>query len=174
MRRRRMMLVPCLLPGWQLAVAQERNKVLEEVLVTAQHRTESAQSTPISLYTMNAEQLEKQRVTGISGLTSKVPSLSIDTFPSNNQTLRLFIRGVGLTDTQVTQDAAVGVYLNGVYIARSTGLAFDVAELERLEVLRGPQGTLYGRNTTGGDIKLITQKPDVDNFTVGQSVRGWK
>ncbi|MFT4518400.1 MAG: iron complex outermembrane receptor protein [Halioglobus sp.] len=152
------------------ALAEESETSLEEVLVTAQHRTESAQSIPISLFTMNAQQLEKQRITGIDSLNGLVPNLNIDRFPANNQTLRLFIRGVGLTDTQITQDAAVGVYLNGAYIARSTGLAFDVADLERIEILRGPQGTLYGRNTTGGAIRLITRKPDVENFNFEQTL----
>ncbi len=159
-----------LIAGSQWGFANDRSKVLEEVIVTAQHRSESAQSTPISLFTMDAEQLEKQRVNGIANLNALVPNLAIDTFPANNQTLRLFIRGVGLTDTQITQDAAVGVYLDGVYIARSTGLAFDVADLARIEVLRGPQGALYGRNTTGGAIKLITKKANVDDFTFDQTL----
>ncbi|GAB5451337.1 MAG: TonB-dependent receptor [Halioglobus sp.] len=152
------------------ATARANNAVLEEVIVTAQHRQQSARSTPISLFTMDAEQLEKQRISSITNLNGLVPNLTIDSFPSNNQTLRLFIRGVGLTDTQITQDAAVGVYLNGAYIARSTGLAFDVADLERIEILRGPQGTLYGRNTTGGAIKLISRKPDSQAFTFDQTL----
>src|SRR6056297_4043886 len=147
------LLAAALLPWQQLqAAAVSRGDALEEVLVTAQHREESAQTTPISLFTMNAQQLEKQRISNIGNLNGLVPNLTIDNFPANNQTLRVFIRGVGLTDTQITQDPAVGVYLNDAYIARSTGLAFDVADLERIEVLRGPQGTLYGRNTTGGAI----------------------
>ena len=152
------------------AVAQGRETELEEVIVTAQHREESAMSTPISLFTLNAEQLEKQRISGISNLNGLIPNLTIDSFPANNQTLRLFIRGVGLSDTQITQDPAVGVYLNGAYIARSAGLTFDVADLERIEVLRGPQGTLYGRNTTGGAIKLITKEPDLNDVAFDQTL----
>jgi iron complex outermembrane receptor protein len=154
----------------QQAMAQNRSSMLEEVTVTAQHRTESVISTPVSLFTMNTEQLEKHRIDSIADLNGLVPNLNIDSFPANNQTLRLFIRGVGLSDTQITQDPAVGVYLNGAYIARSTGLTFDVAELQRIEVLRGPQGTLYGRNTTGGAIKLITRKPDLDALTFDQTL----
>jgi iron complex outermembrane receptor protein len=170
MRLRSTALLAVLMPFATSATAQGRESVLEEVLVTAQHREESAMSTPISLFTMNAEQLEKQRITSISSLNGLVPNLNIDTFPANNQTLRLFIRGVGLTDTQITQDPAVGVYLNGAYIARSAGLTFDVADLERIEVLRGPQGTLYGRNTTGGAIKLITSKPDLQDLSFAQTL----
>ncbi len=164
------LLAAALLPWQQLqAAAVSRGDALEEVLVTAQHREESAQTTPISLFTMNAQQLEKQRISNIGNLNGLVPNLTIDNFPANNQTLRVFIRGVGLTDTQITQDPAVGVYLNDAYIARSTGLAFDVADLERIEVLRGPQGTLYGRNTTGGAIRLITKRPDVTALTFDQN-----
>ena len=171
MRRHLALLAAVLLPWQQLqAATASRGNVLEEVLVTAQHREESAQTTPISLFTMNAEQLEKQRISNISNLNGLVPNLNIDNFPANNQTLRVFIRGVGLTDTQITQDSAVGVYLNDAYIARSTGLAFDVADLERIEVLRGPQGTLYGRNTTGGAIRLITKRPEPGKLTFDQTL----
>jgi iron complex outermembrane receptor protein len=170
MRLPQVALVASLLPFTQQAITQERDSVLETVLVTAQHRTEPALSTPLSLFTMNTEQLEKQRIDSISDLNGLVPNLSIDNFPANNQTLRLFIRGVGLTDTQVTQDPAVGVYLNGAYIARSAGLTFDLADLERIEVLRGPQGTLYGRNTTGGAIKLITKQPDLEQLSFDQTL----
>lgn len=151
-------------------VSAQQSNTLEEMIVTAQHREESAQSTPISLFTFSATQLENQRITSIENLSGLVPNLSIDSFPSNNQALRLFIRGVGLTDAQLTQDPAVGVYLNGAYIARSTGLAFDIADLERIEVLRGPQGTLYGRNTTAGAIKLVTRKPTVEGLAFDQTL----
>ena len=170
MRGKLLPMVLAVLATWQQAAADNRVRALEETLVTAQHRSESAQSIPISLFTMNFEQLKKQRINGIAGLNGLVPNLDIDSFPANNQTLRLFIRGVGLTDTQVTQDAAVGVYLNGAYIARSTGLALDIVELERIEILRGPQGTLYGRYTTGGALNLITKKPAMDNVTFDQTL----
>ena len=154
----------------QPVMSQGRESELQEIIVTAQYRTESALSTPISLVTIDRAQLEKQRISSISDLNGLVPNLNIDNFPSNNQTLRLFIRGVGLTDTQITQDPAVGVYLNGAYIARSAGLTFDLADLERIEVLRGPQGTLYGRNTTGGAIKLITRLPDIETLSADQTL----
>jgi iron complex outermembrane recepter protein len=158
------------LPFVPQAMAQGGGNTLEEVIVTAQHREESAMATPISLFTLNSEQLEQQRIGSISDLNGMVPNLNIDAFPADNQTLRLFIRGIGLSDTQITQDPAVGVYLNGAYIARSAGLTFDVADLERIEVLRGPQGTLYGRNTTGGAIKLITKKPNLDALTFDETL----
>lgn len=135
---------------------------LEEVIVTAQKKSESLQDTPISLAVFGSEDLEAQGISGLDDMLSKVPNLSIDRHPTSGMTLRLYIRGIGTNDSSITLDPAVGVYQNGVYISRATGLAMDLADLERIEVLRGPQGTLYGRNSTGGTINLITQKPSVD------------
>lgn len=140
--------------------AVARRPQLEEIVVTAQRRSASLQDTPISLAAFNGEQLRVAGIDSLEDIGSKVPSLQIEPFPTSNATLRFFIRGIGLIDAQITQDPPIGVYLDGVYIARSSGNAFDIADLERIEVLRGPQGTLYGRNTTGGAINLITRKPD--------------
>lgn len=146
---------------------------LEEVIVTAQKKAESLQDTPISLTAFGEERLEIDGISNLNDIGAKVPSLTIEPFPINNATLRIFIRGVGISDVQVTQDPPVGIYVDGVYIARSTGTALDVAELQRIEVLRGPQGTLYGRNTTGGAINMITKRPSVEalefkqKFTIG-------
>jgi iron complex outermembrane receptor protein len=152
------------------------NRRLEEVVVSAQHKPESAQYTPISLVSFDREKLEVLSITNIEDIRSQVPNFQIDNFPSSNQTLRLFIRGIGIGDVQITQDPAVGVYIDGVYLARSTGLATEVADLERIEVLRGPQGTLYGRNTTGGALNLITARPGFDSLefeqTLGAGNRG--
>ena len=137
---------------------------LDEVTVTAQRRLESLQTTPVSISAFNPEKLEARGIANILDLGSHVPGMQIEPFPINMATLRIFIRGIGALDAQVTQDPSVGVYLDGVYLGRSVGLAFDVADLERIEVLRGPQGTLYGRNTTGGAINLITRKPSTSGF----------
>ncbi|NGY03790.1 TonB-dependent receptor [Solimonas terrae] len=139
---------------------------IEEIIVTAQKKSESIQNTPISMTAFNEKMLQERGIDSVEKLQGNVPGISIEPFPTSNSTLRLFIRGVGLADAQVTQDPAVGVYLDGVYIARSSGLALEVADLERIEVLKGPQGTLYGRNTTGGAINLITKRPDPSGFWV--------
>ncbi len=139
-------------------------------MVTAQRREQSAQDTPVSLINFDSDALDTLGITSIADIKALSPNLVIDTFPSSNQTLRLYIRGIGVGDVQVTQDPAVGVYLDGVYLARSTGLASDVADLERIEVLRGPQGTLYGRNTTGGAINLLTARPDSSELAFRQVV----
>ncbi|WP_043113611.1 TonB-dependent receptor [Solimonas soli] len=138
--------------------------VIEEIIVTAQKKAESIQNTPISMSAFNEQMLQERGIDGVDKLQGNVPGLSVEPFPTSNSTLRMFIRGVGLSDAQVTQDPAVGVYVDGVYVARSSGLALEVADLQRIEVLKGPQGTLYGRNTTGGAINLITKKPDPSAF----------
>lgn len=141
--------------------------VLEEVIVTAQKREENVQETPISIAVLGTQEIERRGITNVADLAAVVPNLRVIPFGVSPTTLRLYIRGVGVVDSQVTQDPPVGVYLNGVYIARPVGLSLDIAELERIEVLRGPQGTLYGRNTTGGAINLITRKPG-DNLSFSQ------
>jgi len=139
---------------------------LEEITVTAQKRVQSLQETPISIEAFNAQKIELRGIEGLRDLAAQVPNMTVEPFPTHNATLRLFIRGVGPTDAQLTQDPAVGVYIDGVYIARSVGLALDIADLERIEVLRGPQGTLYGRNTTGGAVNLVTRKPAGGPFSM--------
>ncbi|MEM1113885.1 MAG: TonB-dependent receptor [Pseudomonadota bacterium] len=143
---------------------------LEETLVTAQRKVESAQDAPISLTSFDQQALDTLGIANIADLDARVINFIADPFPSSNQTLRLFIRGLGITDVQITQDPAVGVYLDGVYIARSTGLATEVADLARIEVLRGPQGTLYGRNTTGGALNLVTARPDPSTLSFRQDL----
>ncbi|MES0874630.1 TonB-dependent receptor [Sinimarinibacterium thermocellulolyticum] len=149
-----------------------RAAMLEEIIVTAERRVASLQDTPISIEAFDAEAIEQRGIKGVQDLGGQVPGLTLEPFPTHNATLRLFIRGVGINDAQLTQDPAVGVYIDGVYVARSVGLALDVADLERIEVLRGPQGTLYGRNTTGGAVNLITRKPQVDGFAMSHTVSG--
>lgn len=136
------------------------NGKLEEVIVTAQRKAESLQETPISLIAFGEDRLEKEGINTLMDLKANVPGMTIEPFPLDNSNLRIYIRGIGLIDTQVTQDTPIGVYMDGVYIARSAGLSLDLAELQRIEVLRGPQGTLYGRNSTGGTVNLITRRAD--------------
>lgn len=143
---------------------------LEEIIVTAQRREESLQDTPISIAALGQDELSIGGIDGLADIGASVPSLQIEPFPTSNATLRFYIRGMGIIDAQITQDPAIGVYADGVYIARSTGTAFDVADLERIEILRGPQGTLYGRNTIGGAINLISRRPSVEATSFSQDV----
>jgi iron complex outermembrane receptor protein len=153
-------------PPAEVAPKPKRSRELEEIIVTAQKKTSTLQDTPISMEAFGAEKLELRGIGGLEDLGSNVPSMVIEPHPLSNTTLRISIRGVGVNDSQVTQDPAVGIYLDGVYLARSVGLALDLADIERMEVLRGPQGVLYGRNSTGGAVNIITRRPDPSAFTM--------
>lgn len=146
------------------------NVALEEVVVTAQKRQESLQDTPISLAAFGSEALEAKGIHTLADLRANVPNLQLTPHPSNTTALRVFMRGVGNNDTQVSQDPSVAVYLDGVYVARSQGLSMEVADIERVEVLRGPQGSLYGRNATGGAINFITRAPTLEEFHFTQAL----
>ncbi len=146
---------------------------LEEVIVTVQRRVESLQEAPVSVFAFSAEDIEKQGISGIEDIQSSIPNFQLAPFVTNASSLNLFIRGIGVLDSQVTIDSPVAVYLDGVYIARNTGLAMEVSDLQRIEVLRGPQGTLYGRNAVGGALIMETRRPSTERlefkqkFTVG-------
>ncbi len=162
-------LLPLAMGCGLIAGAHAENLALEEILVTAEKRESSLQDTPISLLAFSNERLERFGITDLADVAGLAPNVTITPFPNSRSSLVVFMRGVGNNDSQTTQDPAVGVYIDGVYVARSVGLSSDVADLERIEVLRGPQGTLYGRNTTGGAINLITAKPS-DEFGFSQKV----
>lgn len=134
--------------------------VLEEVFVTAQKRTESLQETPMSIVALHGDTLDDFRITSFDDIARATPSITFSPYPTSNNLLIMFIRGQGIGDpAQITIDGSVGIYQDGFYISRPQGSTFDLADLERVEVLRGPQGTLYGRNTTGGAVNLISREP---------------
>jgi iron complex outermembrane recepter protein len=136
---------------------------IQEVVVTAQRREENLQTTPIAITALSADALNKQGVTDFAGVAEASTSLNFTPYPSSSNTLILYMRGQGVADAnQITQDGSVGLYEDGFYIARPQAETFDLADVERVEVLRGPQGTLYGRNTTGGAVNIISQKPTGD------------
>ena len=143
---------------------------LEEVIVTAQKREESIQSAPISLAAFSSDDLEAKGIGGLSDMRSEVPNLQLTPHPNSSATTRIFMRGIGNNDDQITQDPGVAVYVDGVYVARSQGMGTDVADIERVEVLRGPQGSLYGRNATGGAINFITRAPELGRFGFQQNL----
>jgi iron complex outermembrane receptor protein len=133
---------------------------LEEVVVTAQKRTESLQDIPIAISAYDSENIEKMRLINAQDIGQASPNIQMPSYPFSNNNMALFIRGIGNADSIVlTKDPTVGIYYDGVYAARSTGLLADLADLERVEVLRGPQGTLYGRNTTAGAVNFISSRP---------------
>jgi iron complex outermembrane receptor protein len=144
----------------QVANQKSNTMIIEEVLVTAQKRSESLQEIPIAITAYGEATLEAKGAADIAGLSATVPSLTFAPYPSSSNALILFMRGQGANDVgQITKEGAVGMYIDGVYMARPQSSSMDLADIERIEVLRGPQGTLYGRNTTGGAINIHTKKP---------------
>jgi len=135
---------------------------LSEIIVTAQKRSESLQDTPLAISAINAEMIEQRGITSVAALGSAAPNLIITETPSATANPSISIRGIVDNDPILTADPAVGLYVDGVIVGRSAGALFDMMDLERVEILRGPQGTLYGRNTTGGAVNLISAKPSKD------------
>lgn len=135
---------------------------LSEIVVTAQKRRENAQETPISISVVNGDGLTNRHVTSLVDLgDGTIPSLKVAPFFSRASALIVNIRGIGvLSDgNQPARDQGVGVYIDGVYMGRPQGLGAALFEIENIEVLKGPQGTLFGRNTEGGAVNITTKKP---------------
>lgn len=135
---------------------------LGEILVTAQKRPENLQETPISISVMRSDDLTNRHVTSLVDLgDGAIPSLKVAPFYSRNSALIVNIRGIGvLSDgNQPARDQGVGVYIDGVYLGRAQGLGTALFDIENIEVLKGPQGTLFGRNTEGGAVNIVTKKP---------------
>ena len=140
---------------------EKRQSTLEEVTVTAQKRAEDLQSTPIAISVLSRDQLEARGIVSMQDLEGgAVPSLRVMSAGFPPSTLVMAIRGNGPVDMNpVTREPTVGVYIDGFYLSRPQGLNVAVPDLERIEVLRGPQGTLFGRNTMAGAVNFITRKP---------------
>lgn len=136
---------------------------LDEIIVTAQRRRESVQDVPIAVSAFSADALESRGITNTLDLIGQVPNM----FGSNNTGLgsanAYYIRGLGNTETIATFDPPVGTYVDDIYMSRQNGNNFSFFDVERVEVLRGPQGTLFGRNTTGGAVSVIMKRP-ADEF----------
>ncbi|QFU75208.1 TonB-dependent receptor [Halioglobus maricola] len=151
-------------------VVSAQGMALEEVIVTAEKRAQSLQDVPISIVALNAEALAAQGIDELDDLATSIPNLYVNNFNNDPVAVRLFIRGIGQNDLQLTQDPSVALYLDGVYIGTTFGAGFEGVDLERIEVLRGPQGTLYGRNATGGAVNLITRRASPDQFEFHQTL----
>src|SRR5687767_3489105 len=145
----------------QTAYAQENaDGALEEVVVSAQFREERLQTTPIAITAFTAENLEARGIVNVTELDAFVPNAVIQPLGAGwGATMAAFIRGVGLGDNILSFEPGVPIYVDDVYIGRPQGAIFDLLDLERVEVLRGPQGTLFGKNAVGGTVRLISKKP---------------
>lgn len=132
---------------------------LEDIVVTARRTEESSQRTPLALTAFSGEALERAGAQQVTDIQGAVPNLNIVQGRGSSNSTNIYIRGVGQPDALQTFDPAVGVYVDDVYYSRIRGTQFDLLDLERVEVLRGPQGTLYGKNTIGGALKLVSRRP---------------
>ncbi|WP_457395390.1 TonB-dependent receptor plug domain-containing protein, partial [Roseateles sp. P5_E1] len=130
---------------------------LGTVTVTARKREETLQSVPVAVTAFTADALDKLNVEDLSDLDALVPNLTIYAARGSSSTVTAYIRGIGQSDPLWGVDPGVGIYLDDVYIARPQGALLDVFDVDRVEVLRGPQGTLYGKNTIGGAIKYLSR-----------------
>lgn len=146
-----------------VAVAQEADESLKEtktfdtIVVTAQRREQNLQDVPVSVTAIGGESLAKLGVADMTEVSKLSPNVTLEVSRGTNSTLTAFIRGVGQQDPVSGFESGVGVYLDDVYLNRPQGAVLDVFDVERIEVLRGPQGTLYGRNTIGGAVKYVTR-----------------
>ena len=134
----------------------KRVAALEEVIVTARRRAENIQETPIAVTAISGESLREQGIVNTSELTKSVPSLQINEGQSN----QIYIRGIGERSGFARVDPTVGVYLDDLFLPRTDGQLLDTVDVRSIQVLRGPQGTLFGKNTTGGALALTLEKPN--------------
>ncbi len=157
-----MLAMPAAVTGiGHVALAQEvARPVFEEVIVTAQKRAQDIYEVPVAISAFSAAAIEKQGISDLTDIGKFVPNLNVTGFSAGHtSSANPFIRGIGLQDHLITTDPGVGVYVDGIYLGRQVGQNWSLANIERVEVLRGPQGTLYGRNSIGGAINIITRRP---------------
>jgi len=134
-------------------------RVLEEVVVTAQKREQSLQEVPLSVSAYGADTIEALPIRNVGEILDFAPNVMRSSGPSSGDDGFFFFRGVGQVDNNTNVDPGVGVYIDEVYLGRIQGASFDVLDLDRIEILRGPQGTLFGRNTIGGAVSATTRDP---------------
>ena len=169
-----------LVAGPQIAQAQP---MLEEVIVTAERRSESLQDVPMSVTVFSGDKVSDAGISGLADIALQTPNLNLTSF--NIAEPQIFLRGIGSTNDSAASDPAVAVFVDEVYLGRPGGASTDLYDLDRIEVLRGPQGTLYGKNVAGGAINYFTKKPqqefeakagvtvgDYDYYRLGGYVNG--
>ena len=150
-------------------IAQEQQSdsggsaLLEEVIVTARKREESAQNVPLSVTAFGADQLEALKIRNLENLAVGIPNVAMDDIGTFRSTANFSIRGLGINSSIPSIDPTVGVFIDGVYMGQNSGIILDMFDIQSVEVLRGPQGTLFGRNVTGGAVLINTKRP-TDEF----------
>ena len=141
-----------------------------DIVVTARRREENLLDVPVAITAFSGDALQRQGAIDITEISETTPNITVETSRGTNSTLTAFIRGVGQQDPVAGFEAGVGLYLDDVYLNRPQAAVLDIFDVERIEVLRGPQGTLYGRNTIGGAIKYVTRNLDPNDAQL--SIRG--
>lgn len=148
-------------PAVEEANTPEDNVKRQDVIVvTARRRDENLQDVPLAISNFSAESMDEQQVDGLMDLSGMVPNLNLTNITSPTTAI-IYLRGAGQDDTNPPSEQPITVYLDGVPYVKAPGAIFDLIDMERVEVLRGPQGTLYGRNSTGGAIKLVSRRPSL-------------
>jgi iron complex outermembrane receptor protein len=141
----------------QPVYAQEN--ILEEVIVTARRREESLQETPVAVTALNATALREAGVRNLADLNQIAPNIEVQAGNGNAGMANIYIRGIGQRNTGPNLDSGVGIYIDDVYISRADGALLDINDVQSVQVLRGPQGTLFGKNTTGGALVFTSNRP---------------
>ncbi|WP_449469439.1 TonB-dependent receptor [Sphingobium chungangianum] len=154
------------------SAAQEPSTTLGDIVVTARRSAETLQNVPVAVTALSGDFIERQNISDPTDVPNFAPNITIEQQPSSLSAATIYIRGIGNNEPSAVSEQGVGVYLDGVYLARAAGAVFDLIDLERIEVLRGPQGTLFGRNTIGGALQLITKKPANDMHVTAKAGYG--
>ncbi len=144
--------------------ADEQARSSNVIIVTANRREQDVQDVPIAVTAVDAVTLERQGVDNITEVTQVAPSFSSSTAQIASGSVVLRIRGVGTTSNNIGFESAVGVFIDGAYQSRPGVALTEFVDIERVEVLRGPQGTLFGRNTSAGALNIVTNRPDLNDF----------
>jgi iron complex outermembrane recepter protein len=141
---------------------KKEQETLQEVTVTAERFEATVQTSPVAITALDSTALESRAVTNVLEAMSEIPGITITPVQSSNTSARVYLRGAGQNSAGINFDPAVGIYIDNVYQPRVNGAFFDFFDIRGMEVLRGPQGTLYGRNTSGGALKIETRRPSFD------------
>ena len=155
-----------------LGFAEAAYGQVDEIVTTAQRQSQSVQDAPVAVTVITTDELETKQIADSIDIQNFVPNLNIGTNTGTANAARIFLRGVGEDESRGAVEPAVGTYVDGVYLGRTVGALFDLVDLEQVEVLRGPQGTLYGRNSNGGAIKISTVKPQAENDVTAKFTYG--
>ena len=154
--------IPATANNAQTQNAAGDRRATRNIVVTARRRNELLLNVPVAVTAYSGEQLDRQGALDITDVAETTPNVTLEVSRGTNSTLTPFIRGIGQQDPVAGFEQGVGLYLDDVYLNRPQAAVLDIYDVERIEVLRGPQGTLYGRNTIGGAIKYVTRRIPTD------------